>query len=46
MALTEDRFMLLMEIMNETQCKKIEERVAVQLTVVKKDLTGAIEKSQ
>ena len=44
MALTEDRFMELMEIMNEKQFKKIEEKVASQLETVKKDLTGTIDK--
>ena len=44
MALTEDRFLLLMEMMNEKQCKEIESRVAGQLESVKKDLTGAIDK--
>ena len=36
--------MELMEIMNDKQCKKIEEKVASQLETVKKDLTGSIDK--
>ena len=42
--LTEERFMQLMNMMNEKQCKKIEESVAGQLDTVKKDLTVAINK--
>ena len=36
--------MELMEIMNDKQCKKIEEKVAGQLETVKKELTGTIDK--
>ena len=44
MALTEDRFLQLMEKINESQCRKIEERVSEQLNTVKSELTVAINK--
>ena len=44
MALTEDRFLELMQKMNEQQCKKLEEKVAEQLNTVKSELTVAISK--
>ena len=42
MALTEERFMQLMEMMNEKQSKDIEKRMAGQLETVKSELTVAI----
>ena len=44
MALTEDRFLQLMEEMNKKQIKKIEDRVAEQLSAVRSDISEAIDK--
>ena len=44
MALTEERFLQLMKVMNDEQVKNIEKKVATQLETVKKDLSGAMSK--
>ena len=44
MALTEERFLELMKRMNNEQIINIEKKVADQLDIVKKDLSGAISK--
>ena len=44
MALTEERFMELMQRMNQEQVINIEKKVAEQLNTVKEDLSGAISK--
>ena len=44
MALTEERFLQLMKMMNDEQANNIERKVANQLETVKKDLSGAIAK--
>ena len=44
MALTEERFLQLMKMINDEQANNIERKVANQLETVKKDLSGAIAK--
>ena len=44
MALTEERFLALMEIMNEKQSKDIESRFSGKLAEMKEDLSGTIQK--